>query len=155
MPDDDNAKMPDIPDSTLTRGQARDLLEENAARHSTTTTEVASKRTLMWDDYSGIDPGVRFAVRVLHAHGIETGQSCQGGEGHSYDEATVEMRAGCSDSGGFAALAVLRAFGLPVNAVALRWPVHDGLPYEKNWRITFSRTMEDRADDDIMFIWGY
>ena len=105
--------------------------------------------------YQSLDTGIRFAVRVLHAHGFDTCQSCQGGKGHSYDEPTVEMVAQGDDAEGFGALAALRAYGLPVCAVAIVWPVQNGLPYEKNWRITFRKTMEDRADHKPIFIFGY
>jgi hypothetical protein len=116
-------------------------------------------RDHMWPDasYKALDRGIRFAVRVLHASGFDTCQSCQGGKGHAYFEPTIEMVATGDDANGFGALAALRAYGLPVNAVALVWPVHvhNGTPYEKNWRITFSKTMEDRADDVPMFIRCY
>lgn len=96
-----------------------------------------------------------FAVRVLHASGFETCQSCQGGAGHAYHEPTVEMVATSSDALGFGALEALHAYGLPVSGVAINWPVHNGMPFEKNWRITFSRTMENRADEKPIFIYGY
>ena len=114
-------------------------------------------RDHMWPDasYEGLDRGIRFAVRVLHAAGFDTCQSCQGGKGHSYDEPTVEMVATGDDSRGFGALDALRSYGLPVSAVALVWPCQNGAPYEKNWRITFSQTMEDRADEIPMFISCY
>jgi hypothetical protein len=114
-------------------------------------------RDHMWPDasYKSLDRGIRFAVRVLHAAGFETCQSCQGGKGHSYDEPTIEMVAGGDDSRGFGALDALRSYGLPVCAVSINWPVANGYPFEKNWRITFSKTMEDRADEVPMFIRCY
>ena len=114
-------------------------------------------RDVMWPEssYASLDVGIRFAVRVLHAAGIETCQSCQGGKGHSYDEPTIEMVAGDDDALGFEALAVLRGYGLPVAAVSIIWPVRHSVPYEKNWRITFFKTMEDRAADKPMFVYGY
>ena len=105
--------------------------------------------------YQDIDRGIRFAIRVLHAHGLETCQSCQGGKGHSYLEPSVEMGAGADDAYGFEALAALQAFGLPVSTVGIIWNIKNGVPYEKNWRITFFRTMEDRADEKPNFFWGY
>lgn len=105
--------------------------------------------------YKGLDVGIRFAVRVLHAAGFETCQSCQGGKGHTYDEPTIEMIATGDDSRGFGALDALRSYGLSVNAIAVVWPVRNGYPYEKNWRITFTKTMEDRADEVPMFISCY
>lgn len=108
--------------------------------------------------YEELDPGIRFAVRVLHAKGIETGQSCQGGEGHCYPEPTVDLTGGGYDNpDGFAALAALRGYGLPVSGIAIHWNVsaHSGLPFERFWRITFSRACPERADEIPMFIWGY
>lgn len=106
--------------------------------------------------YAELDPGIRFAVRVLHAHGhIDTCQSCEGGPGHAYDHPTVDLIATADDALGFAALAALRSYGLPVMAVALHWNVRHSLPYEKLWRITFSQTMEERADEIPNFIYGY
>ena len=105
--------------------------------------------------YQGLDPGIRFAVRVLHAAGIETCQSCQGGAGHAYDQPTVDMVASAADARGFAALHALHAYGLPVAELALVWPIRHGLPYEHLWRVTFSATMESRADERPMFIVGY
>jgi hypothetical protein len=105
--------------------------------------------------YRGLDPGIRFAVRVLHAAGFETGQSCQGGSGHAYGVPTVEIVAQGDDAIGFGALAALQSYGLPVDEIAIVWPIRHGIPYEKNWRITFSKTMESRADDRPIFEWGY
>jgi hypothetical protein len=105
--------------------------------------------------YQKLDLGIRFAVRILHARGIETCQSCQGGDGHCYDRPTVDLPTGPEDAIGFGAVFALRAFGLPVREVALVWPVWNGLPYEKLWRITFYRTMEDRADEQPNFVWSY
>jgi hypothetical protein len=105
--------------------------------------------------YQNLDKGIRFAVRVLHANGFETCQSCRGGRGHPYAQATVEMISTGNDSEGFGALAALQSYGLPVDAIAIVWPVQNGLPFERLWRITFSRAMEDRANDKPMFVYGY
>lgn len=106
--------------------------------------------------YQGLDPGIRFAVRVLHAAGhVETCQSCQGGKSHSYDRPTIDLIAGGNDAKGFAALAALTDYGLPVETVAILWNVKNGLPFEKLWRITFTGTMEARANEKPIFVWGY
>jgi hypothetical protein len=119
--------------------------------------KINPTRNHIWPDasYKDLDVGIRFAVRVLHAAGFETCQSCQGGKGHSYNEPTVEMIATADDSRGFGALDALRGYGLPVNEVAIVWPIRNGYPYEKNWRITFTKTMENRADETPIFIYGY
>ncbi len=106
--------------------------------------------------YKGLDVGIRFAVRVLHAAGgVETCQSCQGGKGHSYDRPTVDMIATRDDALGFRALAALAYYGLPVADVAIVWNIANRLPFEKLWRITFTRTMEERAEETPLFVYGY
>ncbi len=106
--------------------------------------------------YVSLDPGIRFAVRVLHAHGIDTGQSCEGGDGHAYDYPTIDLNArGPQDAAGFAALAALAAYGLPVRSVEFVWDVLNGVPVDSCWRIVFAEPMHDRADDQPMFIRHY
>lgn len=105
--------------------------------------------------YEQLDSGIRFAVRVLHAAGsVETCQSCQGGAGHAYDWPTIDLIAGGDDAAGFAALGALRSYGLPVRDVSIVWPVRHGTPYEKLWRITFWKSMEDRVNEMPNFIHG-
>jgi hypothetical protein len=114
--------------------------------------------TMMMPDkwYLALDPGIRFAVRVLHAAGgIETCQSCQGGKGHAYDCPSVDMIATGEDAIGMRALAALSDHGLPVQDVSLVWNVKNGLPYEKLWRVTFSRPMPELANRRPMFTHGY
>jgi hypothetical protein len=105
--------------------------------------------------YRDLDPGIRFAVRVLHANGIDTCQSCQGYGGHAYLRPTVEMISTGSDAQGFQALACLALYGLPVDSVAIVWHVTNGLPHERLWRIEFYAQMLDRANDRPNFIWEY
>ena len=118
---------------------------------------IAPIRDLMASDdwYQKLDRGIRFAVRVLHAAGFETCQSCQGGKGHAYDEPTIDMVSTGDDAEGFGALAALQSYGLPVNAVAIVWPVRNGLPYERLWRITFHKAMQERANEKPIFVYGY
>ncbi len=105
--------------------------------------------------YRQLDKGIRFAVRVLHTHGFETCQSCQGGKGHAYDRPTIDMISTGNDAEGFGALAALQSYGLSVADIAILWPVQNGLPYERLWRITFTTTFERRADEKPMFVFGY
>lgn len=114
-------------------------------------------RSKVWSeaDYQSLDRGIRFAVRVLHAHGVETGQSCEGGKGHAYFEPTIEFRADADDALGFEALSHLQMYALPVSAVAIHWHIFRGLPFEKLWRITFWKKMDERADEQPGIIWGY
>lgn len=114
-------------------------------------------RTKMMPDswYQNLDEGIRFAVLVLHAAGIETCQSCQGGEGHAYHEPTVDLVAGHGDAWGFKALAALEDYGVSVRSVSLVWNISRGLPYEKLWRLVLNRPAKDRADDFPIFVFGY
>jgi hypothetical protein len=118
--------------------------------------------------YQTLDPGIRFAVRVLHAAGFQTCQSCAGsgpfselshkkdGDRHGYLEPTIEMIASSGDDAlGFGALAALRLHELPVSEIRRTWNIHNGLPYESLWSIVFSKSMEDRADDKPSFVHGY
>ena len=104
--------------------------------------------------YAGLDEGIRFAVRVLHARSIETGQSCEGGEGHSYDHPTVDLLGG-NNAQGFAALAVLEEYGLRVRDVSLHWSVERSLPSERFWRLTLWQPWPERANEMPMFVWEY
>lgn len=105
--------------------------------------------------YQSLDRGIRFAVRILHARGFETCQSCQGGKGHSYEKPTVEMAAVGGDAAGFAAAHYLEQYGLEVFQLAIVWPFKNAMPYEKNWRIELRRSWPARADERPLFIYGY
>lgn len=115
------------------------------------------ERSLVKSDkwYSHLDPGIRFAVRVLHARGIETGQSCEGGDGHAYDHPTIDLQDGSRRPAGFAALAALEDYGLGVHSISLHYRVDRGLPDECFWRVTLRQPWPERADDKPMFEWRY
>lgn len=86
-------------------------------------------------NYDGLDPGIREAVRLLRAAGIETFESCEGGLGHAYPEPTVRFFGDRSE--GWKALAAARQVDLPVRAVRRTWVVYDGEPDGPCWEITF------------------
>jgi hypothetical protein len=101
--------------------------------------------------YDGIDPGIRFAVRLLHAHGIPTCQSCEGGEGHAYDVPSVDL----NEPRAFEAMSVLECAGIAVRDVSSIWAVVDGVPDERIWRIRLRDSLHDRASDRPTFITGH
>lgn len=109
---------------------------------------IRELQSMVVDDawYQKLDPGIRFAVRILHAAGIETCECCEGGAGHAFDRATVDLPAGIN-ADGFAALAALTTYGLPVRDLQIVWTVRDGLPDERRWRITFRKPFPERADE--------
>ena len=75
------------------------------------------------DDISGLDEGIKPYVAVLLEHGIETFESCRGGEGHWFPEPTIRFHGG--EAEGWKALAVAMQNGpLPVRALRRAWSVH-------------------------------
>ena len=85
-----------------------------------------------------LDKGIERAVRVLVDAGIETFESCQGGNGHSYSEPTVRFYGGKGE--GFRALAAALQAGLPVTDLRRVWPVLDNEPTGPWWELTFTPT---------------
>jgi hypothetical protein len=84
-----------------------------------------------------LDPGIRDAVGQLRAAGVETFESCEGGEGHAYPEPTVRFHGDRSE--GFRALAaVMGKYDLQVVALRRVWQVSDGEPAGPYWEIAFA-----------------
>ncbi|MEX2623954.1 MAG: hypothetical protein WD651_09505 [Acidimicrobiia bacterium] len=82
-----------------------------------------------------IDPGIVRAVRVLTEAGIETYESCEGGEGHAFLEPTVRFFGGQHE--GWRALAALQVYRLPVYALRRFWSIQQNEPVGPNWELTF------------------
>ncbi len=82
-----------------------------------------------------LDPGIVDHVRVLQEAGIETTESCQGGDGHAFPEPTVRF---CGDnSEGFRALAAAMQAQLPVSELRRVWSMQDGEPHGPEWELVF------------------
>jgi hypothetical protein len=88
-----------------------------------------------------LDPGIRGYVLALRSGGIETFESCQGGEGHAFKEPTIRFHGGMA--AGFKAFAVAKEFGLPVYKVRLSYSVEDGFLTGPWWEIVFSTMGQD------------
>lgn len=86
---------------------------------------------------SPLDPGVAPYVLALGAEGVDTFESCEGGQGHAYPEPTVRFHGDRAE--GFRALAVAQRSGLPVTALRRAWPILDDEPTGPWWEMTFSR----------------
>lgn len=82
-----------------------------------------------------LDEGIAKAVHVLREAGIETTESCQGGDGHVFPEPTVRFCGGPGE--GFRAYAVAAANGLPVYGIRRIWTVDDGELTGPLWEIVF------------------
>lgn len=94
---------------------------------------MSRKRQPDWDSF--IDPGIVRAVRLLNERGIETFESCQGGDGHCYPEPTVRFHGDRSE--GFRALAVAMQHALPVLSLRRIWQIVDADPTGPYWEIVF------------------
>lgn len=70
-----------------------------------------------------LDPGIMDAVEVLRNAGIETFESCEGGNGHAYPEPTIRFHGHPSE--GFRACAVALEAGLDVLALRRVWDILD------------------------------
>lgn len=88
------------------------------------------------DGPSELDAGIRHAVLVLRSGGIETFESCEGGEGHAYPEPTVRFHGGTW--AGYRAFAVAMEHGLPVEAVRYTYTTHNGHLGAPCWEMVFS-----------------
>ena len=86
----------------------------------------------------GLDPGIAEAVAVLRGAGVETFESCQGGEGHAYPEPTVRFHGDAPE--GLRALAVTTDAGLSAAELRRVWVVQDGEPTGPWWELTFTPT---------------
>jgi hypothetical protein len=83
----------------------------------------------------GLDEGIRPMVEILVRNGVETFESCDGGEGHAFYEPTVRFHG--SHAEGFRALAVALQHGLRVCELRRYYSVEDGEPVGPHWEMTF------------------
>lgn len=84
-----------------------------------------------------LDPGIAAYVHVLIENGIETIESCQGGEGHCEPEPIVWFIGGMAD--GLKALAVALEHGLPVFELRRIWVIQAGEIQGPKWALTFCK----------------
>lgn len=83
----------------------------------------------------GLDPEIKEAVIILNQNGVETFQSCQGGEGHSYVEPTIEFYGEMGE--GFRALGIALTHGLNVKQLNRQWKIQQGQPIGPQWSMVF------------------
>lgn len=88
--------------------------------------------------YDALDNGIRDAVRVLAEAGVETFESCEGGDGHAYTEPTIRFHGERAE--GFRALSVALQFGLRVLSLRRVWPINDGEPTGPWWELVILPT---------------
>ena len=90
------------------------------------------------EDYSDdpLDPGIEKYVRILREHGIETYESCQGGDGHSYPHPAIRFHGHFDE--GFRAFAIARCHQFPIAQLNRVWIVEDGEPVGPTWEIVLT-----------------
>jgi hypothetical protein len=89
------------------------------------------------DPCSPLDDGIKPYVLALNAAGVETFESCEGGDGHALPEPTIRFHGDRAE--GFRALAEAQRSGLPVASLRRAWPILDQEPTGPWWEMTFSR----------------
>lgn len=82
-----------------------------------------------------IDEGIKPIVVTLASQGVETFESCQGGNGHAFTEPTVRFHGNRAE--GYKALTIALQHGLPVTNLRRVWPIIDGEPTGPCWEMTF------------------
>jgi hypothetical protein len=87
-------------------------------------------------DYPDLDVGIAGAVEILMSRGVETYESCEGGEGHAYAEPTVAFH-GKRDQG-WRAVWAAQERGLSIAELRRVWRILDGEPTGPHWEIAFS-----------------
>lgn len=90
-----------------------------------------------------LDLGIKQYVEALHAAGIETYESCEGGEGHAFAEPTIRFHGDRHE--GFRALAIASSYGFPVDSIRRTWPIVDGEPTGPCWEMTFYKESESTS----------
>ena len=107
---------------------------------------MSSKQPYIWDDSEEqfeekldmpLDGGIRRFVMALRADGVETFESCEGGEGHAFTEPTIRFYGGAG--AGFRAFAIAVDHGLPVFKMGRVYIVEDNVLTGPWWEIVFSR----------------
>lgn len=83
-----------------------------------------------------LDEGIRPAVECLFSAGIETFESCEGGNGHAYAEPTVRFHGG--REAGYKAVAIAMGDGFKVSELRRVWPLLDGELTGPYWELTFT-----------------
>lgn len=92
---------------------------------------------------SPLDKGIARYVHVLVTGGIDTFESCEGSEGHSFPEPTVRFHGG--EGEGFRALGIAMESGLPVLELRRTWDVNPAGPVGPWWELVFRTTDPEAA----------
>lgn len=84
---------------------------------------------------SPLDKGIEPIVLILRKHGIETFESCQGGDGHCFPDPTVRFEGEYNE--GFRAYSIALANGLKVDKLRRVYSHQDNELKGPWWEMTF------------------
>lgn len=96
-----------------------------------------------------LDAGIAPFVIALRQAGVDTFESCQGGDGHGCPEPVVRFH-GDRDEG-MRAVAAAMAARLPVGELRRTWPVVRDELTGPWWELTFSHTMSPSGDLQVFY----
>ena len=85
------------------------------------------------------DGGIEKQVITLREAGVETFESCEGGEGHAYPEPTIRFHGDRAE--GLRAVAIATRARLAVSELRRVWPMLDGDLTGPWWELTFTRVV--------------
>ncbi|MGI8738532.1 MAG: hypothetical protein ACR2KU_02420 [Gammaproteobacteria bacterium] len=85
-----------------------------------------------------LDKGIRRYVLILRAQGIETFESCEGGEGHCFPEPAVRFHGNSVE--GYRGFTAAMNYGLPVYSLRRYYDVIEGQLEGPWWEMTFRTT---------------
>ena len=87
---------------------------------------------------SPLDKDIEKAVLILRENGIETYESCQGGDGHAYTEPAIRFHGEYSE--GFKAFSIAIQNGLPVAQLNRVYEYQDNELKGPWWELVFTPT---------------
>ena len=96
---------------------------------------------------SKLDSGIAPFVNALRSAGIETTESCESGEGHSYAVPTITFSGVVGE--GYRAISVCLNLNLPVMTLARKWDVWKGEMDGPEWVLEFSRKATDEEREQF------
>ena len=109
-----------------TNCNAATLDARNVTKQCRTNVRFAKSRQMTGTVLDDVDEGIKEIVLALRKYGVETIESCQGGEGHTFPEPTVRFAGGKAE--GYRALSTALQSGLNVAELRRVWPILDMEP---------------------------
>jgi hypothetical protein len=85
-----------------------------------------------WDK---MDPGIRDAVKILRDHGVETFESCQGGEGHIGKYPWIRFLGDRHE--GYRVITICAQHGFLLKSISRVYGCIDNEVTEVDWRVEF------------------